>query len=200
MKRLFSLLVSAVMIFGIAACNDQTSNVKEAITFYKVPLVCGADSAIGCGSRLKPLFIETGNEKAIKESWSNRQGTVVAIVWNNNADEKIIQPLFKKQEIEAELISDSFIIRQQMASLKGKGKWYKGMDVDQLSIEEAGFIAESATNFANEANLINEKEAKSIKSDIEAYLKKNLHKSEHRIIYKVILLKADGDRMRIRFT
>jgi hypothetical protein len=174
MKRLFSLLISAAMIFGIAACNDQTSTVKETITFYKVPLVCGADSAIGCGSRLKPLFIETGNEKAIKESWSNRQGTVIAIVWNNNADEKIIQPLFKKQEIEAELISDSAIIRQQMASLKGNGKWYKGMDVDQLSIEEAGFIAESATNFAKEASLINENEAKNIKSDIEAYFKKEL--------------------------
>ena len=109
MKKLFPLLILSAII------SQCTPPKLKTISFYKVPLVCGADKEIGCGSRIKPLFIETEKVKEVKESWVNRQGTVIAIVWQDafvlqkRADaekEKIIQPLFKKCEIEAELISD----------------------------------------------------------------------------------------------
>jgi hypothetical protein len=54
----------------------------EIITFYDVPLVCGAAPAIGCGSRAKPLLMDLEQRTAIKEAWLNRAGTIVAIVWS----------------------------------------------------------------------------------------------------------------------
>jgi hypothetical protein len=36
--------------------NNSTD--LETITFYDVPLVCGAAPSIGCGSRAKPLLTD----------------------------------------------------------------------------------------------------------------------------------------------
>ena len=63
--------------------NKSADN--EIITFYDVPLVCGAAPAIGCGSRAKPLLIDLERQSAIKEAWLNRAGTIVAIVWSGPA-------------------------------------------------------------------------------------------------------------------
>src|SRR6516225_386242 len=61
--------------------NNSVNN--EIITFYDVPLVCGAAPAIGCGSRAKPLLIDLEQQTAIEEAWLNRAGTIVAIVWSD---------------------------------------------------------------------------------------------------------------------
>lgn len=173
------ILLSLFAIIAIIFCSCSNDNVgsnssKETITFYEVPLVCGAAPEIGCGSRLKPLFIDTEKENSIKESWSNRQGTVIAIIWSEHSNEKTIQTLFNKHQVEAKLITDSTHENELIASLKGKDKWYKGMDVDQLSIEEAGVIATSLTKFAKDAELISEQEASAIREDFEDYFKKEL--------------------------
>jgi hypothetical protein len=178
MKNIIKL--SLVLFIGlIYSCgNKSTSN--QAITYYKVPLVCGAAPEIGCGSRIKPFFMETEKQDKIKESWSNRQGTVIAIVWADNfSDEKqredFIQPLFKKHNIEAELINDEKEIADLGTSFK-KDKWYKGMDIDQLSLEEAGVIANEMIMFAKNKSLINDQQADSIKTEIETYFKGELVK------------------------
>lgn len=182
MKHL--ILLSLIAISGIAlnSCADGNAAPtieKEKITFYEVPLICGAAPEIGCGSRLKPLFLDTEKEPQIKESWSNRQGTVVAFVWNEplpneKEREQIINPIFKKNTIDAQLISNQSTIDDLTVSLNGKDKWYKGMDVDLLSIEEAGIIAESLTKFAKDEGLLTDQEAALIKKDIEDYFKKEL--------------------------
>lgn len=176
MKTLSVLSCSLlVLAFTFISCNNTGK--EGAISFYEVPLVCGAAPEIGCGSRIKPLFIDTEKEKQIKESWSNREGTVIAVIWNEtdeNARENIIQPLFKKHTIDAKLISDNDKITELTASLIGKDHWYKGMDVDKLSLEEAGIIAETMTSFAKEDGLINAEEAASIKKDMEDYFKEEL--------------------------
>jgi hypothetical protein len=177
MKKGILLSLFAIIAIAICSCSDGkagSSSSKESITYYEVPLVCGAAPEIGCGSRLKPLFIDTEKEKSIKESWSNRQGTVIAIIWSEQPNEKTIQTLFNKHQIEAKLITDSTHENELTVSLKGKDKWYKGMDVDQLSIEEAGVIATSLTKFAKDATLITEQEASAIHKDIEDYFKKEL--------------------------
>lgn len=178
MKKL--ILLSCSLLAVLALTFNSCSNKQQAgiISFYEVPLVCGAAPEIGCGSRIKPFFIDTEKEKQIKESWSNREGTVIAIVWNETIDENsrenLIQPLFKKHTIDAKLISDDTEIAELTASLKGKDQWYKGMDVDKLSLEEAGVIAETMTGFAKKDGLINEEEAAVIKKDMEDYFKKEL--------------------------
>ncbi|HEY1033257.1 MAG TPA: hypothetical protein VGD89_15880 [Flavipsychrobacter sp.] len=172
MKRLIPIV--AIVLALLTGCQSVNEKTKENISFYEVPLVCGAAPDIGCGSRIKPLFVATEKEKAVKESWTNRQGTVIAIVWNNTTDEQRIKELFIKNDIKAERISDTSTLKELNASFRDKGKWYKGMDVDQLSIEEAGVIASETTGFALEEGFIDSAEATTIKNDIENYFKTEL--------------------------
>jgi hypothetical protein len=176
MKRLISIIAIAVTF--LTSCQSNNEKTKESISFYKVPLVCGAAPEIGCGSRIKPMFVATEKEKAVKESWTNREGTIIAIVWNefNASNEKKINELFIQNDINAELTTDTSIIKEQNASFRDKGRWYKGMDVDQLSIEEAGVIARKTTGFALTEGFIDSNEASTIKHDLEAYFKTELIK------------------------
>ncbi len=174
MKNKIYITCALIATVLITACNSSSK--EELISFYKVPLVCGADSEIGCGSRIKPLFIETGKEKDIKESWTNKEGTVIAIVWSENENEKLIQSLFEKNAIDGKLIVDSAELKNLSANFRGKEKWLKGMEVDELSIHEAGTIANSTTKFAIEQGIISDEEASAIKADIEEYFKKELVK------------------------
>lgn len=172
MKRLISIIVIAATF--LIGCQNTNEKPKENISFYKVPLVCGAAPEIGCGSRIKPLFVATKKEKAVKESWTNRQGTVIAIVWNDTANEQQIEELFTKNDIDAERITDTSTLKELNASFRDKGRWYEGMDVDQLSIEEAGVIASQTTGFALEEGFVDSTEAATIKNDIENYFKAEL--------------------------
>lgn len=157
-------------IILITACVNH----NNPVSYYQVPLKCGAAPGLGCGSRIKPLFIDIEKEKGIKESWSNREGTVIAIVWNDQANEQMIQSLFAKNNVEAELIFDSIAIAVSSFNFREKGKWLKGMEVDQLSLEEAGVIAKDLTEFAENAKLISKEESGKIKKEIEDYFKKEL--------------------------
>lgn len=172
MKRIISIItIVATFLIGCQSTNEKA---KENISFYKAPLVCGAASEIGCGSRIKPLFVATEKENAVKESWTNRPGTVIAIVWNDTAAEQRVKELFVQNDIEAELITDTSTLKELNASFRDKGRWYKGMDVDQLSIEEAGVIATKTTGFALEEGFVDSSEAATIKKDIESYFKTEL--------------------------
>ncbi len=166
---LLGILTLAVLFIQ---CNTPAE--KETISYYSVPLKCGAAEGIGCGSRIKPLFLETEKEKNIKESWTNREGTVIAIVWAGQENEKLIQSLFAQNDIEAKLIHDTAEVRKITADFRQPGKWLKGMEVDQLSIEEAGVIARDLTQFAEDAKLINHEESEKIRKEFEEYFKKEL--------------------------
>lgn len=178
------LLTFAILtIFANTRCSSGKDTIQtdgKLISFYEVPLVCGADTNIGCGSRIKPLFIETGKQSGINESWTNRKGTVIAIVWDSSITdeserEKIIMPLFEKNNIEATLIRDQGKQQELVASFK-KDKWYQGMDVDQLSLEEAEFIASTQVNLAKDSGIITEIEADTLKKVIADYFKVELVK------------------------
>jgi hypothetical protein len=81
----------------------------EIITFYDVPLVCGAAPAIGCGSRAKPLLMDLEQRTAIKEAWLNRAGTIVAIVWSGPArTEEVAKPGLRK------LLSFCYALRESV--------------------------------------------------------------------------------------
>ena len=74
---------------------------QETIAFYDVPLVCGAAPSIGCGSRAKPLLVDLEQQAPIREAWLNRAGTIVAIVWRDQARmEEVGKPIFERHEIE----------------------------------------------------------------------------------------------------
>jgi hypothetical protein len=92
----------------------------EIITFYDVPLVCGAAPAVGCGSRAKPLLMDLEQRTAIKEAWLNRAGTIVAIVWSAPArTEEVAKPVFERHEIPyAERRDD----KQTTGSFRSEGR------------------------------------------------------------------------------
>jgi len=144
----------------------------EIITFYDVPLVCGAAPAIGCGSRAKPLLMELEQRTAIKEAWLNRAGTIVAIVWSGPArTEEVAKPVFERHEIPYTERRDD---KQTTGSFRSEGRWLRGAEVDRLSLEEARVIAETSASAAARERLVSVEEAAQIKSDIEAYFREEL--------------------------
>ena len=169
-------LTFTILLFN--RCNSFDSKASTGnISFYDVPLVCGADSTIGCGSRIKPLFIESAKQKEIKESWVNRKGTVIAFVWaNSKPDNSVAENLFKEFDIEGFLIKNQKDVNELNESLKGKEQWYEGMEVDSLSLHEAGTIASNSTQVILYAGLITNNEAALIRPEIENYFKKELVK------------------------
>lgn len=179
MKKSNIILLSAIIVgcvFLLKFTLAKETN-TSTISFYEVPLVCGAAPEIGCGSRLKPLFMEAAKYSEIKEAWVNRPGTVIAFVWNGeNSDEKISEKLYNQYTIDAKLITEQNKINNLLLSLNGNDKWYKGMEVDQLSIEEAGVIAKTTIDAILQAQLLSEVEAKAIQLDIEQYMKVELVK------------------------
>jgi hypothetical protein len=146
----------------------------EIITFYDVPLVCGAAPAIGCGSRAKQLLMDLEQRTAIKEAWLNRAGTIVAIVWSGPArTEEVAKPVFERHEIQYMERGDD---RKTTGSFRGEGSWLRGAEVDRLSLEEAREIAETSVALAAKERLVSVEEGAYIKSDIEAYFRKELLK------------------------
>jgi hypothetical protein len=146
----------------------------EIITFYDVPLVCGAAPAIGCGSRAKPLLMDLEQRTAIKEAWLNRAGTIVAIVWSAPArTEEVAKPVFERHEIQYRERGDD---RKTTGSFRIDGSWFRGAEVDRLSLEEAQEIAETSVSAAARERLVSVEEAAQIKSDIEAHFREELVK------------------------
>jgi uncharacterized protein (DUF2267 family) len=56
------------------------------------------------------------------------------------------------------------------------GSWFRGAEVDRLSLEEVGEIAETSVASATKTRLISPEEAAHIKSDIENHFRKELPK------------------------
>lgn len=174
------LTIMASSVIPLPGCNDINGEAKRAITFYSVPLVCFAAPDIGCGSMTKPLFMAAQQVKEIKAIWLDRPGTHIAIEWNGVADtseqEGIIRPLLAKYAIQAAPVEDTMKVRALSESLGLPGKWYKGMEIDELSREEAGVIAGDVVKPALTAGLLTLKESDGIKADITAYYRKDLIK------------------------
>lgn len=170
------LYLAFLSLFLLESCSNHESS--GIISFYSVPLVCGAAPEIGCGSRIKPLFIDLESEKGVKEVWTNREGTVLAVKWADPIGSTgTLFKLFDKHKIEAEPISDKKITDSlQAALMKTNNTWLRGMAVDSLSLYEAGVIAHTLTDFAKEAGLVNLTEQDNIRRDLELYFRKELVK------------------------
>jgi hypothetical protein len=142
----------------------------EIITFYDIPLVCGAAPAIGCGSRAKPLLMDLERQSAIREAWLSRAGTIVAIVWSGPArTAEVARPVFERHEVQYKERRDD-----KPSSFRKKGSWFRGVEVDQLSQEEAREIAEISVASAARERLVSAEEVAQIKSDIEAHFREEL--------------------------
>lgn len=169
------------LIFTLATCcfcywintgfiSPSSEIPKDGITFHQVNLVCGAASDIGCGSRSKPILLDLEKEESIQEAWLNRAGTIVAVVWNNDIEPevKIVPTIFKKHGKSMETLEGN-AYQEQLASFK-KDKWYRGTEVDELSMEEAGRIASQFVDPLVNGGILSEEDAAKMHADVEAYI------------------------------
>jgi hypothetical protein len=120
---------------------SATQKTAKDVSMFEVPWQCPAAPAIGCGSHAKPILLQLEREACVREAWLNRQGTMVAVVWNSDAKKKTRREAEKMlKEQKASKISGGKEVKALAEFNSGKG-WYRGAEVDRLSEEEAGVIA-----------------------------------------------------------
>lgn len=176
MKRiaLLSALIIPLLVVAGFIVKDKTTSKESKISFYETPLVCNAAPEIGCGSRAKPALLELEKNPAIKEAWLNRPGTVIAIVWKDKAKtEDVVKPILDENNISFTELKESESAAYKQTFRKAN-LWYRGADVDKLSLEEASTIAQTTIKPALETKLITATEDEKIRAEIEAYFKKEL--------------------------
>ena len=178
MKRiaLLSALILPLLVVAGFIVNNKSKEKASTVTFYETPLVCNAAPEIGCGSRAKPALLALEKNPAVKEAWLNRPGTVIAIVWKDEAmTETVAEPIFNENNIEFTELNKKEAASHRK-TFREANKWFRGAGVDILSTEEATTIAETSVKFALENNLITKDEAEKIKANVEKYFKAELVK------------------------
>ena len=78
--------------------------------------------------------------------------------------------------MQATPVGDTGQVKALTESLGVLGKWYKGMEIDRLSQEEAGVIAGDMVKPSLSGGLLTASEADGIKGDVTEYFKKDLVK------------------------
>jgi hypothetical protein len=128
---------------GLRAGEDVkvTQKPEKDVSLFGVSWQCPAATAIGCGSHAKPILLQLERDPSVREAWLNRQGTMVAVVWNPDAKKKARREVEKTlKEQQAAKVSGGKEVKALAEFNSGKG-WYRGAEVDRLSEEEAGVIA-----------------------------------------------------------
>lgn len=143
MKTQFIAVLAAGLLYAqlARAAGDAAAAPADRISVFKAPLVCPAAPHIGCGTASKPILLDLEQQPGVLEAWLNRAGTRIAIVWKPESDAST------RRKVVAELKEDHALEldgkpRDEAVNdfLSGKG-WYRGLDVDRLSEEEADVIA-----------------------------------------------------------
>lgn len=184
-----SLIISVLTIFFfttslMCGCGSKSNvtntTTKEITSFYDVPLVCPAAPEIGCGSKSKPVLMEMEKNSSIKEAWLNREGTVIAIVWNENASSDlrttIVDSIFKENKMDAKLIVGKDY-GKMLTTFEEKKNWYHGIEVDKLSLEEKDIIIERLLDRINDKTPLSQKKTQVLKTEFATALKNRFTKT-----------------------
>ena len=141
---------------AVAVADESTSHatqgVKSApraipshrVSVFAVPLVCPTAPQIGCGSHAKPILVALEQQAAVAEAWLDRSGTRMVLVWKANAKpaERVaaLSAVRNGQQFEAREL-DGAERKQPLQNFLSGESWYRGRDVDRLSVEEAGIMS-----------------------------------------------------------
>jgi hypothetical protein len=147
---LYAALATAVLTYSSSSIganamqNDNQGLKRDNVAFFNVPLRCPAAPQIGCGSRSKPVLLDLESKPIVKEAWLDRQGITLAIVWKDGAAAADRTGAVAAIKTRHNLSADELTGAARDAALedfRSGGGWYRGADVDRLSEEEAGVIA-----------------------------------------------------------
>jgi copper chaperone CopZ len=122
----------------------------ERVSFFEVPLECGAVEGLGCGSASKPILKALERDAKVKEAKINYSGTVLAVVWRDPdqapSGATAVDAAFKERDLEATALRGS--ARDKSLKDFESQRWYGAADVDRLSEREAQVIASRLVNRA----------------------------------------------------
>ena len=167
-----ALIVPLLVVAGFIV-NDKAKSKEPVITFYDVPLVCPGAPEIGCGTKAKPILLEMEKNAAIKEAWLNRVGTVIAVVWNENASSELrittADAIFKENKMDVKLVEGTDYKKLQ-TDFQEKKNWYRGEDVNKLSMEEEGIIVDRLLKRINSKTPLSQEKIQSLKTEFVAAL------------------------------
>ncbi|MGD9925159.1 MAG: hypothetical protein AB7V13_27490 [Pseudorhodoplanes sp.] len=149
MKSFITTLVAAISLFWLPPSHANDSQMKakaDSVSLFQVPLQCPAAPEIACGSRAKPILLELERDPNISEAWINRAGSVLAVVGSRNSShesraktvESLLEDIFEKK-VATEIVGEARE-KELINFLSGDG-WYRGVQADNLSREEADIIA-----------------------------------------------------------
>src|SRR5262249_38781459 len=81
----------------------------ERVSFFEVPLECGAAERLGCGSAAKPLLKALEKDSRVHEAKINHSGTVLAVVWRDpeQARSGAVEAAFKARDLETDRLGGS---------------------------------------------------------------------------------------------
>ena len=122
----------------------------ERVSFFEVPLECGAVEGLGCGSASKPILRSLERDAKVAEAKVNYAGTVLAVVWKDPGQARsgvsAVEAAFKERELEPAILRST--AREKALREFESGRWYGASDVDRLSEREAEVIAARLANRA----------------------------------------------------
>jgi hypothetical protein len=149
LKLLNAILVTAALVIPIMASGKGPTVsgpvASDPVSFYEVPLKCPAAPRLACGGRAKPVLFALERRPAVVQAWVNRTGTVVAVVWKADSTaterEAVINDIASLHELSFRELTkeDPETAGRGFVSRTG---WYRSMDTDKLSEDEAHVIAE----------------------------------------------------------
>ncbi len=179
--KLSAIAALAAVILALICCAFSLkafkikSVAKTPVTFYKIPLVCSAAPDIGCGSKAKPVLKQLEENSKVSQAWLNHAGTVIAVVWKENADkgarEESTLAIFKEQNMDVELVLGKDY-DHLLNNFNLKKNWLRHADVDQLSMIEADEISTRLVARVNAKKPLDKELASALKTDIENVFKK----------------------------
>ena len=124
-----------------SAASAATRPPADQLSFFEVPLECGASEGLGCGSAAKPILNELDINPGIADARINHPGTTLAVAWKKPTDrsDDMVEALFEKHHLAAATLKGKD--REKALNEFRSDQWYGAADVDRLSEHEARVIA-----------------------------------------------------------
>lgn len=176
MKTLLLLPALFFIIISFSTAQKETNKLYslEKASLYKVSLVCGAATDIGCGSRSKPILKELNKHSEISSSYLNRTGTIIMIVWDDlkTPNHELIKSILDSHGTS--IYNDLIGTGKDILNDFDIAFWYSDKEIDQLSLEEGGRIASQLVNQLLEMKIISFEDSKKMFLELKEFIGNDL--------------------------